>query len=40
MRGREAPITLAGRYELQWRDFSEVEGGRYGKFRYLLVQVS
>jgi hypothetical protein len=40
MRGREAPIALVGSYDLRWRDFSRVEGGRYGTFRYLLVQVS
>jgi hypothetical protein len=40
MLGREAPIALVGSHELRWRDFSRVEGGRYGTFRYLLVQVS
>lgn len=40
MRGREDAIALTGTYELGWRDFSEVEGGRYSQFRYLVVQVS
>lgn len=32
--------ALAGSYELRWRDFSRVEGGRYGTFRYLVVEVA
>jgi hypothetical protein len=39
-RFREQPLSLSGSYELQWRDFSHVEGGRYGLFRYLVVAVS
>jgi hypothetical protein len=39
MRGRESPLALTGTYELRWRDFSRVEGGRYGTFRYLVVEV-
>lgn len=39
MRGRETPITLLGSYELGWRDFSQVDGGRNGLFRYVVVQV-
>lgn len=39
-KGRERPLSLVGTYQLQWRDFSQVEGGRYGTFRYLVVQVS
>jgi hypothetical protein len=38
MRGRESAIELTGRYELRWRDFSRLEGGRYGSFLYLIVQ--
>jgi hypothetical protein len=38
MRGREDPIALTGTYELGWRDFSEVEGDHYSRFRYLVVQ--
>lgn len=37
---RDQPLSLAGSYELQWRDFSQVEGGHYGTFRYLVVAVS
>jgi hypothetical protein len=40
IRGRESVIALAGRYEIGWRDFSVVSGGRYGTFRYLAVAVS
>jgi hypothetical protein len=40
MRGREAPISLLGSYELHWRDFSTIDGGRNGIFRYLVVQVA
>jgi hypothetical protein len=39
MRGRESPLALTGTYELRWHDFSRVEGGRYGTFRYLVVDV-
>jgi len=38
-KGRERPLDLVGKYQLRWRDFSQVEGGRYGAFRYLVVQV-
>lgn len=40
MRGREAPLSLLGSYELRWRDFSTVEGVRNNAFRYLVVQVA
>jgi hypothetical protein len=40
MRDRESIIELVGSYQLQWRDFSQVEGGRNGTFRYLIVQVA
>jgi hypothetical protein len=36
---REQPLSLAGSYELRWRDFSYVDDARYGTFRYLVVQV-
>jgi hypothetical protein len=39
MRGREAPISLLGSYEVAWRDFSRIPGERNGEFRYLVVQV-
>jgi hypothetical protein len=39
MHGRESPIELLGSYELVWRDFSSVDGGRYSRFPYLIVRV-
>jgi hypothetical protein len=39
MRGREAPLSLVGSYELQWRNYSRFPDARYGEFRYLVVQV-
>lgn len=39
-RFREESLSLAGSYDLLWRDFSRVEGGRYGTFRFLVVAVS
>jgi hypothetical protein len=38
-RGREEPITLSGSYQTGWRDFSQLDGERYGAFRYLAVAV-
>jgi len=38
-RSREATISLKGVYKLQWRDYSSVSEGAYGKFRYLLLTV-
>ena len=40
MRSRETPIQLLGKYPLQWRDFSELENKKTGKFRYLSIVVS
>jgi len=37
-RGREAPLILAGRYPLQWRDYADV-GGEGGRLRYLYIPV-
>lgn len=44
MRGREEPITLKGKYELNWKKYSNL--GKYsnskeqnGQFRYLLIEV-
>ena len=38
-KGREDPITLRGRYRLQWRNFSTPTDGPGGSFRYLVVNV-
>ncbi len=32
------PITLTGKYDLRWRDYSTLPG-KYGQFRYLAVEV-
>ncbi len=39
MRGRETVIELSGKYELNWRPYSQVTQGSGGEFRYLLVDV-
>jgi len=39
-RGREEPITLRGRYRVDWIDYSRVTDGTYGTFRYLAVSVA
>ena len=38
-RGREAPLSLVGRYDLHWSDYSHVVSGPAGDFRYLVVDV-
>jgi hypothetical protein len=40
MRGREAAISLAGRYRLAWSDYSELGIGPARRFRYLLLEVT
>ena len=39
-KGREESISLRGSYELNWRDYSTFNEEKYGKFRYLLVEVA
>tara|TARA_B100000953_G_C17759589_1_gene338497 strand:- start:4 stop:564 length:561 start_codon:yes stop_codon:yes gene_type:complete len=39
MRGREKPIKLTGTYKLNWKDYSQVSGTSYGKFRYLFLEI-
>lgn len=38
IRGREAPIELAGTYRLQWRDYTELPDGN--AIRALLIHAS
>lgn len=40
MRGREDTISIKGVYSLNWQDYSKPSKASYGKFRYLLVEVS
>ena len=37
--GREEPIQLRGTYNVNWEDYSIFEEEKYGKFRYLVVEV-
>jgi hypothetical protein len=37
--GRESPLVLRHAYQMEWRDFSSPSPGKYGQFRYLLLQV-
>ena len=37
--GREEPIKLKGAYDVVWRDYSIFQEEKYGKFRYLVVEV-
>lgn len=39
MRSREAVLHVQGRYVSAWNDYSEVPNERFGKFRYLLVDI-
>ena len=39
-KGREELIGLTGSYNLNWRDYSNLNEGKYGRFRYLVVEVS
>lgn len=36
---REEPIKLRGTYDVNWRDYSILKEEKYGKFRYLVVEV-
>jgi len=38
MKGRENPIKLTGKYNIKWKDYSDLKV-KNGKFRYLLVKV-
>jgi len=38
IRGRENPIKLTGKYNLHWKNYSNLNGNN-GEFRYLLVEV-
>jgi hypothetical protein len=39
MRGRTQPILLNHHHKLVWKDYSDLEIGTFGKFRYLLLKV-
>ena len=39
MRGREDKLYVKGAYNLNWKDYSEINQKSYGRFRYLLVKV-
>ena len=39
-KGRKDPIRLKGRYNLSWRDYSNLNEEKYGKFCYLVVEVT
>lgn len=39
-RGREAALLLSGSYLLNWKDYSQVGNGTYGRFRYVLAGVA
>ena len=38
-KGRKEPIKLKGFYDVNWRDYSTFKEEKYGKFRYLIVEV-
>ena len=38
-KGKEEPIKLRGAYDVNWRDYSILKEEKYGKFRYLVVEV-
>jgi hypothetical protein len=37
---REASLLLSGTYQVNWHDYGPVHEGRYGRFRYMLVNVA
>jgi len=37
---RGAALLLSGSYLLNWRDYSRLSDGTYGRFRYVLVSVN
>lgn len=39
-RGRENPITLDGKHNATWRDFSSISSKPGGQFRFLAWQIS
>lgn len=39
-KGRKDPIKLKSCYDLNWRDYSNLNEEKYGKFRYLVVEVT
>jgi hypothetical protein len=39
-KNRESPIKLRGTYPIQWKDYSTLQPGSYGQFRYVIVQVN
>ena len=38
-KGKEDPIKLKGSYDVNWRNYSILKEDKYGKFRYLVVEV-
>ncbi|RMD66661.1 hypothetical protein D6833_01215 [Candidatus Parcubacteria bacterium] len=38
-RSREEPLTLCGRYTVNWQRYSEVSNESYGLFRYLAIEI-
>ncbi len=39
IKGMEDSIKLRGSYDVNWRDYSTLKEDKYGKFRYLVVEV-
>jgi hypothetical protein len=39
IKGKEKPIRIKGSYKFSWQDYSEINGEKFGKFRYLLVEI-
>ncbi|WP_336992624.1 hypothetical protein [Leucobacter sp. VD1] len=40
IRGREAALSLASSYLLDWEDYSQLDAARNGEFRMLIVEVA
>jgi len=38
-KGRKNPIVINGKYDLKWRDYSQISTTTNGKFRYLLIEI-
>jgi len=39
MRTREQPIRIEGSYDLSWRPYSRIGGGKHAEFQYLLIAI-
>ena len=39
-RGRQALIVLTHRHTIEWHDYSDISGGVYGRFRFVVIDLA